>query len=115
MTRSQCSQLSKSPVASLSCNFTGRPKVNISWEYPSGIKGIRSSMDSGSSGLITTVGIFNITSVPIDNSSYKIRCVGENPYGKIEQSTTLDIYCKCKLVCMLSFLKYFFRFRLGRS
>ena len=115
MTRSWCPQLSKSPVTSLSCNFTGRPNVNISWDYPSEINGTTSSMDSGSSGLITTVGIFNITSVPIANGNYKIRCVGENPYGKAEQSTTLEVYCKCKLLCMLSFLKYCPKFHIKKS
>ena len=69
-------------------------------------------MESGSSGLITTVGIFNITSLPIANSNYTMKCVGENPYGKVEQSTTLEVYCKCKLLCTLSFL---LRFHFERS
>ena len=92
-----CPEMSKSHVAVLKCNFTGRPRVNITWKYPGKIKGIETSMHQGSNGLISSVSFFNVTSVPYANDNYKITCNGENLYGKAEQVTVLSIRCKYKL------------------
>ena len=75
----------------LRCNFTGRPKVNVTWIYADSIKGVTTSVHYGSSGLIWTVGSFNITSVPKVCGTYVITCVGENGFGRAEQSTELRV------------------------
>ena len=78
-------------IHDLMCNFTGRPKINITWIYADSIKGVTRSVHHDSSGLTWTVGYLNITSVPKICGAYKITCIGENEFGRAEQSTSLKV------------------------
>ena len=78
----------------LSCNFTGRPKVEVSWKYPNEIKGANTSIYHDSTGLTSTAGFLNITFVPKVCNRYKITCIGKHQFGKEQQSTMLDVTSK---------------------
>ena len=84
-------EVSNSMFSILNCNFTGRPKVTISWNYPSEIIGIVTSKHHGNTGLITAAGSLNITSVPKVCKTYNITCRAEHQFGKVEQSTALEV------------------------
>ena len=88
---SSITEMSDLQSTMLKCNFTGRPKVNATWKHPREIKGIASSTHKDTAGLTSTVGYFNITSVPKACSTYNISCVGENQFGKQENSTVLRV------------------------
>ena len=75
----------------LKCNFTGKPKIDITWHHDSDIAGIYISQYHDSGGLIWTTGIFIVTS--IRRSGYhNVSCVGKNEFGMVEETETL----KCK-------------------
>ena len=75
----------------LQCNFTGRPAVNITWNHPPEVIGMKTSANYGNSRLIETIGSFNITFVPKICFSYKITCTGKHQFGTAEQSTNLSV------------------------
>ena len=82
-------------VTVFKCNFTGNPKVNISWIHDSDIEGNYTSQYHDSGGLTWTVGMFNVTSVK-RSGYHNVSCVGKNEFGKVEQTKKL----KCKyLLC----------------
>ena len=82
---------SQNQLPVLYCNFTGRPKVNVTWHYSDQIKGFNDSVHHGTSELIWTAGFFNITYVPKICKTYAISCSGENEFGKAEQTTVLNV------------------------
>ena len=75
----------------LTCNFTGRPKVGITWSYSDAIKGMDSSIHDGRSGLIWTASSLNVTFVPKVCKTYVIRCLGQNGFGEAEQTVMLNV------------------------
>ena len=68
--------------------------MNIRWNYPSEIKGIKTSIHYESSWLTWTVSIFNVTSVPDADADYSITCIGKNQYGETAKTTVLQVRCK---------------------
>ena len=78
----------------LKCNFTGKPRVNVTWKYPSEIKGCVTSMHSNSSGLTWTQGSLKITSVPKSCSTYNVTCVGGHQFGYTESSIVVNVSSK---------------------
>ena len=83
------SSLNQLPV--FSCNFTGRPEVDVTWSYSDKIKGFDSSIHHGGSKLTWTTGFLKITFVPNVCMTYEIRCSGQNEFGKAEQTILLNV------------------------
>ena len=75
----------------LTCNFTGRPKVNVTWSHSDEIKGVDSSIHNGRSGLIWTAGSLNVTFVTKACKTYVIRCLGQNAFGEAVQTIMLNV------------------------
>ena len=94
VTSSSCPQISGSHITALKCNFTGRPKVNITWNHANEIQGIKTSLHYESSWLTWTVGIFNVTKVPDADAGYHIICIGKNQFGEKAKPTVLQVKCK---------------------
>ena len=82
-------EISLSQLPVLTCNFTGRPKVNVTWSYSDAIKGVESSVYDGMSGLIWTSRSLNVT-VSVCKT-YVIRCLGQNGFGEAEQTIMLNV------------------------
>ena len=78
-------------LVSLTCNFTGRPKVNVTWSYGNQINGTSTLVYDDSSSLIWVASSLNITFVPKICKNYTITCTGENQFGTAEQSTVLKV------------------------
>ena len=87
-------EMSDIQFSMLKCNFTARPKANISWVYANQIEAITTSAHGENSGLYWTAGSFSITSVPKVCANYIVTCVGENQFGGKQQSVTLNITSK---------------------
>ena len=79
-------EISLSQLPVLTCNFTGRPKVNVTWSYSGEIKG-----DQSRSGLTWTAGFLKVTFVPNVCMTYEIRCIGQNEFGKAEQTILMNV------------------------
>ena len=75
----------------LKCNFTGRPRVYVTWKYPSEIKGSNTLVHYDSYGLTWTQGSLKITSVPKFCSTYNVTCVGGHQFGNTEISTVVNV------------------------
>ena len=84
-------EISQSQLLVLTCNFTGRPKVSVTWSYSDEIMGVNSSVHNGRSGLIWTTGSLNVTFVPKICKTFAIRCSGGNEFGKAEQTIMLNV------------------------
>ena len=77
-------EISLSQLHVLTCNFTGRPKVNVTWIYSEEIKGVESSIHGGRSELIWTAGSLNVTISVC--KTYVIKCLGQNGFGEAKQT-----------------------------
>ena len=84
-------EISLSELPVLTCNFTGRPKVNVTWSYSDKIKGIDSTIHYGRSAMTWTAGFLKVTFVPNVCMTNEIRCLGENEFGKAEQTILLNV------------------------
>ena len=84
-------EISLSQLPVLTCIFTGRPKVNVTWSYSDKIKGVDSSIHDGRSGLTWTAGFLKVTFVPNVCMTYEIRCLGKNEFGEAEQTILLNV------------------------
>ena len=96
----------------LQCNFTGKPRVNVTWKYPSEINGCDTSVHYSSTGLTWTQGSLKITSVPKSCSTYNVTCVGGHQFGNTESSTVVNVSSKSfftKIFVEISFCQCYCR------
>ena len=84
-------EISLSELPVLTCNFTGRPKVNVTWSYSDKIKGVDSTIHYGRSAMTWTAGFLKVTFVPNVCMTIEIRCLGQNEFGKAEQTILLNV------------------------